>query len=88
MAIDQTQFLGYLVLSIITLGSFVTLIFKLSKPINNLNLVIQELKICVNNLKDSNLQITDRLNPHSEKIDTLDKRLNQMETKMSLYHKE
>lgn len=78
---------GYAVLVVITLGSFVTLISKFTKPINDLNLVIQELKICVTSLKDSNSQITTRLNRHSDKLEKLDKRVQDVETKMSFYHK-
>lgn len=84
---DETQFLGYLVLAIITLGGFVGVVQKITQPINDLRLVVQELKVCINSLRDDNATQTRRLNSHSEKIDELSKRVGKLETKMDLYHK-
>lgn len=84
---DEAQFLGYLVLAIITLGGFVAVIQKITQPINDLRLVVQELKDCINSLKDDNATQTRRLNSHSEKIDELGKRVGSLETKMEIYHK-
>ena len=58
---DQTQFLGYLVTAIITLGAFVAVIQKLTQPINDLKVVIQELRDCINSLKTDNATQNRRL---------------------------
>lgn len=84
---DEAQFLGYLILAVITLGGFIGVVQKITQPINDLRLVVQELKDCINSLRDDNATQTRRLNSHSEKIDELGKRVSNLETKMEMYHK-
>lgn len=95
---DNAQIVGYLVVGIITLGSFFSVVAKFTKPIkeiedkftksiNDLTLVIQELKIAINSLKESNNLVNKRLEKHGDEIDRLDKRVHELETKMSMYHK-
>lgn len=94
---NEAQLVGYIVLGVITLGSFFGVVAKFTQPIktievnftksiNELNLVIQELKICVTTLKESNVIINDRLGRHRKDIDELDKRVHDLETKMNMYH--
>lgn len=83
---DQATFIGYLVLAIITIGSFGVIIIKLTAPINDLKLVIQELKDCVNAMKEtSNMQLK-RIDKHGEEIDDLKSRVGKVEAKMESYH--
>ena len=95
---DNAQIVGYLVVGVITLGSFFGVVSKFTKPIkdiedkftksiNDLTLVMQELKIAINSLKESNNLVNKRLEKHGDEIDRLDKRVQELETKMSMYHK-
>lgn len=83
---DQTQFLGYLVTAIITLGSFVAVIQKLTQPINDLKVVIQELRDCISSLKSDNATQNRRLDEHGKDIDDLKDRMTKAETRINLYH--
>lgn len=85
---EQTQFLGYLVTAIITLGSFVAVIQKLTQPINDLKVVIQELRDCISSLKTDNATQNRRLDEHGKEIDELKDRMSKAETKIQLYHTE
>ena len=95
---DNAQIVGYLIVGVITLGSFFGVVAKFTQPIkdiedkftksiNDLTLVIQELKIAINSLKESNNLVNKRLEKHGDEIDRLDKRVHDLETKMSMYHK-
>ena len=83
---DQTQFLGYLVTAIITLGAFVAVIQKLTQPINDLKVVIQELRDCINSLKTDNATQNRRLDEHGKDIDDLKDRMTKAETRINMYH--
>lgn len=81
------QFLGYLVTAIITLGAFVAVIQKLTQPINDLKVVIQELRDCISSLKSDNATQNHRIEEHGKEIDELKGRVSKVETKIELYHK-
>lgn len=83
---EETQFLGYLVTAIITLGAFVAVIQKLTQPINDLKVVIQELRDCISSLKTDNATQNRRIDEHGKEIDSLKERVTQAETKINLYH--
>lgn len=85
---NDIQILGYLVVAATTLGGFVAVIIKLTQPINELKLVIQELKDCVKTLRDNNIIQDKRLDKHGKDIDELKQKVNEIETKMNIYHKE
>lgn len=85
---NDPQILGNAILVIITLGSFVTLIAKFTQPINALKIVIQELRDCINVLRNDNAVQNKRLDKHGEEIDALKGRVQKVETKMSIYHKD
>ena len=106
---DNAQIVGYLVVGIITLGSFFGVVSKFTKPIkeiedkftkgikdiedkftksiNDLTLVMRDLKNAIDNLKESNNLVNKRLETHDDKINGLDKRVQDLEVKMSMYHK-
>ena len=83
---EGTQFLGYLVTAVITLGSFVAVIQKLTQPINDLKVVIQELRDCISSLKTDNATQNRRLDEHGKDIDDLKDRMTKAETKINMYH--
>ncbi len=85
---DEMQLLGYAVTIVITLGSFIAVIQKFTQPINDLRVVIQELRDCIKMLKSDSQAQDRRLQKHGEQIDELDKKVNHLETKMSMYHGE
>lgn len=83
---EDTQFLGYLVMAIITLGGFVTVIQKFTQPINDLKVVIQELRDCISSIKADNATQNRRIEEHGKQIDALKDRVGKVETKVDLYH--
>lgn len=83
---EETQFLGYLVMAIITLGGFVTVIQKFTQPINDLKVVIQELRDCISSIKADNATQNRRIEEHGKEIDSLKDRMGKAETKIDLYH--
>lgn len=85
---DEAQIIGIIVMAIVTLGGFITIILKMTQPINDLRVVIQELRDCINSLKNDNSTQNTRLDKHGEEIDKLNNRVGKIETKISLYHKE
>ena len=84
---DEVQFLGYLVLAIITLGGFIAIIMKFVQPINDLRVVIQKLNDSIDAITKNNERQTKRIDKHDEQIDKLDHRVGTIETKMDMYHK-
>lgn len=84
----QTQIIGYIVLAVVTLGGFIGVIQKITQPINDLRIVVQELRDCINSLKTDNSTQNKRLAKHGEEIDKLNSRVQKIETKMTLYHRE
>lgn len=85
---DELQFVGYLVSAIITLGGFVAIIMKFIQPINDLRVVIQKLNDNIDALKNDNTQQNKRIEKHGEQIDGLEHRVDKLETKVELYHKD
>lgn len=85
---NETQIIGLIVIAIVTLGGFITIILKMTQPINDLRVVIQELRDCINSLKNDNSTQSKRLDKHGEAIDKLNNRVGKIETKISMYHKE
>lgn len=85
---NETQIIGLIVIAVVTLGGFITIILKMTQPINDLRVVIQELRDCINSLKNDNSTQNKRLDKHSEEIDKLNNRVGKIETKISMYHKE
>lgn len=85
---DNTQFLGYLITAIISLGGFIGIIMKFVQPINDLRVVIQKLNDNLDSLKTDSGKHDKTLEVHEEKIDNLDRRVGGLETKMDIYHKD
>lgn len=85
---DDLQFLGYLVCSLVTLGGFIGVIMKFVQPINDLRIVIQKLNDNIDVLKSDSEQQNSRLNKQGERIDKLDNCVGKIETKIEMYHKQ
>lgn len=88
MNMNDTQMIGYAVVAVITLGSFISVISKLTQPINELKIVIQELKDCIASIKNDNALQNKRIEKHGEEIDLLGKKVQKLETRMDMYHKD
>ena len=84
---EEAIIIGYGVLALITLGSFITLVLKFTQPINELRVVIQKLNDNIDALKSVNANHEQRITKHGEQLDKLDNRVGKLETKMDLYHK-
>lgn len=83
---NEMQLIGYAVTAIITLGGFIAVIQKFTQPINDLRVVIQELRDCINSLKTDNVTQNRRIEKHGEEIDKLEHRVDKLETKVDMYH--
>lgn len=84
---NEAQIIGYVVMAIVTLGGFAVVLSKMTQPINDLRVVIQELKDCINSLKTDNITQNKRLDKHGEEIDKLNNRVEKIETQINIYHK-
>ena len=84
---DEIQFLGYLIMAIITLGSFIAVIMKFVQPINELRVVIQKLNDSIDSLRNDNAVQNKRIDRHGERIDQLDNRVGKIETKIEMIDK-
>ena len=84
---DEIQFLGYLIMALITLGSFIAVIMKFVQPINELSVVIQKLDDTIDSLKKDNAAQSKRIDRHGERIDQLDNRVGKIETKIEMIDK-
>ena len=85
---EEVQFLGYLVLAIITLGGFVAVIQKFTEPINELKLVIQELRDCIGFIKQDTAAQKQHLEQHDRAIGDLKLHVERIETKIDMYHRD
>lgn len=85
---NELQFIGYLVSAVITLGGFVAIIMKFIQPINDLRVVIQKLNDTIETLKTDNASQNRRIEKHGEQIDALHHKVDKIETKMEMYHKD
>ena len=91
---DDLQFLGNIVMAIITLGGFIAVVVKFVQPINDLRIVIQKLNDNIDNMKSDNEKQEKRMNKHDEdisrhdrEIGKLDSRVGKLETRVETYHK-
>ena len=84
---DEIQFLGYLIMALITLGSFIAVIMKFVQPINELRVVIQKLDDTIDSLKKDNAAQSKQIDRHGERIDQLDNRVGKIETKIEMIDK-
>lgn len=85
---NEAQIIGYVVLAAITLGTFLTMANKITQPINDLRIVIQELKDCIENIIKENARHTDRLDKHRDQIEALQKDVAELKLLVTMYHKE
>ena len=84
---EDATIIGYVVVAVITLGSFIKVVSNLTQPINELKIVIQELRDTIGTLRNDNLVQNKRLDKHGDEIDALKGRVSKVETKMEMYHK-
>ena len=83
----EIPFLGYLIMALITLGSFIAVIMKFVQPINELRVVIQKLDDTIDSLKKDNAAQSKQIDRHGERIDQLDNRVGKIETKIEMIDK-
>ena len=83
---DPNQFLGYLISGIITLGGFVAIVWKFTQPINDLKIVIQELKDTLNAMRESDKRRDETLEAHGRDIIDLRETVSTLKTNVEMYH--
>lgn len=84
---DEVQFIGEAIKTVITLGSFVAVVIKFIQPINELRIVIQKLNDKIDAMTKDNENHEKRLNKHGDRLDDHEQRLGTLETRVSMYHK-
>lgn len=88
---DEAQIIGYIVLAAISLGTFITMVFKavskITQPINDLRLVIQELKDCIKEITKENATHTALLDRHRKQIEELQVDVMELKHTIDMYHK-
>lgn len=85
---NEAQFVGNVVLTLITLGSFVAIINKFTQPINELKIVIEKLNSCIEHIKEDETVQNKRLEKHGIEIDDLKSRVGKVETKLEITNEE
>lgn len=83
MDVQQAQIIGYSVLVIITLGSFATLIFKISAPITRLQVAVEKLTPILDNINSDLNSLANRVSIHGKEIDELRDRIIRLEEKLN-----
>lgn len=84
---DEVTILGYVLLALVTIIGFVVAIIKMTKPINNLCIAVQELRDSIKSLRELSTTQNSRLDAHGQEIDDLKLKLGKLETKVNMYHK-
>lgn len=85
---NEMEALGLVLVSIVTLGGFITIVTKFTQPINDLKLVIQKLNDIIENIKSDHENHERRLIEHGKEIDRLASKVDKIETRMDFYHKD
>lgn len=85
--VEEAQFIGEAIKTIITLGAFVAIVVKFIQPINELRIVIQKLNDNIDAMKKDNENHEKRINNHGSRLDDHEKRINTLEIKVGTYHK-
>jgi hypothetical protein len=85
---EQAQLIGYGVIALSTILGFIVTVLKFIQPINELRIVIQELKDCINNIIKDNARHTERLDKQRDQIEQLQKDVVEIKLMMNVYHKE
>lgn len=67
----ETEFLGTLVLGLVTLASLFAVLLKCVKPINDLNINIIKLTDAIEKLMENDKRQDDRIREHGKQIDDL-----------------
>lgn len=83
---EEVTILGYVLLAFITIVGFIVSIIKLTKPINDLRIAVQELRDCIESLRETETTQNTRLEKHGKEIDDLKLKVGQIETKVNMYH--
>lgn len=83
---DEALFLGNLIPALSILTGFIAVIVKINQPINDLRVVVQELKDCIDSLRCDNVVQNRRLDAHGKEIDKLKLDVQDIKTKIEMYH--
>lgn len=83
---EEITILGYVLIALITIVGFIVSIIKLTKPINDLRITVQELKGLIESLRETETTQNTRLDTHGQEIDDLKLKVGKLETKVNMYH--
>ena len=85
---NETLLIGYAVTAVVILGGFIAVVQKFTQPINDLKVVMQRLIDTMDNLEKANVDQNKRLDKHGIEIDEIRYDVNELKTKMKMYHKD
>lgn len=85
--VEEITVLGYVLIAFVTIIGFIVSIIKLTKPINDLRITVQELKGCIELLRETETTQNARIDVHGQQIDALTVKIEKLETKVNMYHK-
>lgn len=83
---SEAQLLGSLIPALSVLAGFIAVIIKINQPINDLRVVVQELKDCIASLKNDNAIQNRRLDSHGRELDQIKLDIQELKTKIKMYH--
>lgn len=83
---EEVTILGYVLIALITIIGFIISIIKLTKPINDLQLAVQELRGLIKSLGETEATQNTRIDAHGQDIDELRLKVGKLETKVNMYH--
>ena len=78
---NEAEMIGWIVLALITLGTFIAIIIKIMRPINELNISIQKLNDRIENMNTLDDIRDQKLKAHGLRIDDHEIRLTKIETR-------
>lgn len=85
---DNASLIGTAVLTVIELAAFIGVVLKFIQPINELRIAIQKLIDSLDHEKKAGELRDKRITEHGKEIDKLTGRVDKLETKINMFHKE
>lgn len=83
---ENATIIGYVMLAMISIGSFVILVIKFTKPINDLRVVIERLNTLITELKSANEKNRHDIEEIHSRINKINTKVDELAIKVSLYH--
>lgn len=80
---SEQEVIGWVLIALITIGSFLGIVMKLVSPLNELKVVIKELTVMLGTLKEHNEKQDLRITTHGKEIEKLQEKLIKIDVRVS-----